>query len=549
MVTFEKVVLKNFLSFGEDPVEVLLNTDKITAIKGNNGAGKSTILDAIYFGLYGKSFRGTVLKNIINSKNKKNCLVELYFNISGKEYIIRRGLGPNLFEIYIDGNLKDISDVKTYQKNFISDILKIDEKTFRQLVVVGSSSYVPFLELSTGDRRIVVEQILRLDIFSKMNNIVNEKLSICSDKLLKAEHNKDTAVEKYNLATKMLSEDINEYKKQCLNLTEQNKNLKSEYEKLPEVDDEIKKIRESQSDLSNKIKDIEENKTKKSVELSTIKKHISYFDKNKKCPLCHQETSEEFLDDKKKKQHTLEVDIKKYEDDIYNFKKQHEEFDKNLSNFLSIIENKNNIIRQIDNNKKLIKKYVDIVKNKKEENNLEELKNDIDKFTKEYNNIDKIDKSLLYIKSILKDDGVKKVIIDKYLEKLNENINKYLEIINMPLQFSMNNKFEEKIINYTGKEYTLDNFSSGERLRINISIMFALRDFAKIYNSISTNLIFLDEFEQGVLDEGGISSMIDIILSLDKQNIFIISHNTENFDNIAGKTLNIKKENGISYVE
>ena len=551
MIYFKTVNIQNFLSFYGDPVQIDLCSYKITAIKGNNGVGKSSILDAIYFALYGKSFRGVKLQNMVNSKAKKGCMIELTLDISGKEYIIKRGLAPNIFEIYINGTLKDISaDVKTYQKNFITDILKIDEKTFRQLVVIGSSSYIPFLELSTGDRRVVIEQILRLDIFAKMNAIVNDKLNICCEKLVKAENDKRVAEEKYNLAYKMYSEDINEYKKQCLAIKASNEELKEKYLKLPDVSIEIQQIRDSQKDIQNKISDIEKNKAKNNSELTTIKKYVDYFEKNKVCPLCGQKPTSNFLDDKVKNSNVLKENIENFDKEIAELKESYNTFDTKLNSLLKTVEEKNNILTQIEYNKKQMKKYIDIVKNKKEVNNLDELKSDIEKYEKQYNSISKINTSLSYVKNILKDDGVKKVIINRYLQKLNEAIRHYLDIINMPIEFNLNNKFEETIVSNfnTEKDYQLENFSEGEKLRINISIMFALREFAKMYNSISTNLIFLDEFDNGVLDSEGLANMQDIILSLENTNIFIISHNVENFETLATNVLSLKKINGITEI-
>lgn len=550
MIVFKKVYIQNFLSFGEE-VEIGLNECGITAIRGSNGVGKSSILDAIYFGLYGKSFRGVNLRNLVNTRYGKNCLVKLDLEIGGKEYRVVRGISPSVFEIYMNGELKNISaDNKTYQKNFVTDVLKIDERTFRQLVVIGSSSYIPFLELSVGDRRVVIEQLLRLDIFAKMNMVVTDKLNLCSDKLVAADNNKRVAEEKYSLAKKMHEEDVNEYREQCKVLKEQNEELKKKYLEIPDVSDKIEEIRLSQKEIQGKISEIENDKSKKSAEVSTIDKYVEFFQKNRVCPLCHQKPEDNFLDGKEKDKQLLKKSIDKLTQDIEKFRSSYSELDKQLSEFLDIVDKKNKILSLADSNKRQIKKYIELINKKKEVNNLDELKSDIEKYSKEYDNIYKINSSLAYVKSILKDDGVKKIIINRYLQKLNESIRYYLDLINMPIVFSLNNKFEEEVTSSfsSGKDYQLENFSEGEKLRINISIMFALRDFSKTINSISTNLLFLDEFDSGVLDEDGLKNMQDIILSLKNCNVFIISHNVENFETISNRVLTLSKNNGITCI-
>lgn len=570
MIIFKRIKAQNFLSIGNDPIELSLNEYFITTVTGENGSAKSAIcIDSIFYALYGKSFRKVKLSNLINSINNKNLLVEIDFSINENEYKIIRGQKPNKFEIYINGSLKQqMPNVKDYQAYLTNHILKMDEKTFRQLVIIGSSSYIPFMSLSASERRIVIEDLLRIDIFSYMKDIVKQYISDNNSLITDISYKISSLNMKMEMQKKSDESKIDELKNIILeeeSIKQSFIEKKNDYEiqynnKLKEIDkDEIIKEKDKIDKVKDTINKFQQLKAKKSSVGDFIDEHISFFSNNTICPTCSQSIDKSF------------VQLKLTE--LYERKKNYQDFingiDKKISDLMT---DSQNLINSYNN---LIEKWNDLQETKKQisilESNIDLCDSKISTLYKRISNEEKNKKNdttiyqdelsvlendlknlqdksiaLSNISNLLKDDGVKSIIIKNYLPIMNTLIKKYLSIIDFNVNFELDENFNEIIKSKNKESFEYNNFSEGEHLRIDTAIMFAFRELAKIQSSISTNLLILDEFDRGTLDYQGFQSIVTILQSCKNENIFIISHSPDYFTTISDRTLTARKRNGFS---
>lgn len=570
MIVFKKISIKNFLSIGNKPVELELNTHNITSVSGENGASKSAIcIDSIFYALYGKSFRKVSLPKLINSYNKKGLWVELTFSVNQNEYRIVRGMKPNIFEIYVNGELKPpMANVKDYQSYLINHVLKMDEKTFRQLVVIGSSSYTPFMNLTAAERRVVIEQLLRIDIFSTMSQITKTYVSETNSLLTELKHQTDTLSLKIEMQKKndeallkQIESDIESKKHEVELLNNDKSKVEARYkDALSQIDrnymEELKtKSKKTKEDWNT----LEQLRMKKVSQGEQINKIMSFFEKNNICPTCTQKLEDSFVKEKMKELQEKKIkqnsDLKLFDDKIYELQQSYKQ---SVDAFNGIIQELNKAeeikreVSSIDSTIQFAMRQIHSLQDRleREKNTVSE---DVTSFIEELSVVRKSleecqrkKEALSIIQDLLKDDGVKSIIIKSYLNIINALISKYLNIIGYNVIFELDENFNETIKSKHMEAYEYNNFSEGERLRIDSAIMFAFRDLAKIQSSISTNILILDEFDHGTLDTQGFESIVEILRNCRDENIFIISHATDYFGAIADRNLVAVKKNNFS---
>lgn len=569
MLCINKIQYKNFLSSGNTFTEIDFTKTKTTLIVGKNGEGKSTTHSALIFGLYGKSNRNTTKRQLLNAINKKDLVVEVFFNIDGKDYKVIRGISPNIFEIWID-NVKqeELSAVKDQQKHLEQNILKMSFKTFNQVVVLGSNSFIPFMQLSASDRRDLVEELLDIRIFSSMNSIIKEKI-----KNLEKTHNeivfkKNSVSEKINMQqtfidslNKDAKQVISKKNKNITNLEQENNDITEQIQiTLTELEIQKEKINKI-SFSPKKIKSLLSIEGKLEQKKSNIISNVNFFTQNQTCPTCKQDLHVDF---KNKKIEDLESELLELNSGFEDLKKSlHEEEVKeiklkDIANTItelnsSILENQN----KIKNNNK-------IIKNIKEEINeilfkIENQNEETEKLNLLLKEEGKLSKSELKCKEVshyfqfahllMKDGGIKSRIIEKYLPIINTEINRYLQLMDLYLNFTLDEDFKESVKTPIHEDFSYGSFSEGEKQRISLSILFAWREVARLKNSINCNLLFLDEVFDSSLDSEGTEYLLKIINYVVKDtNIFVISHRIDELVDKFDRVLEVKKINGFSKV-
>jgi DNA repair exonuclease SbcCD ATPase subunit len=569
MLCINKIRYKNFLSSGNTFTEIDFTKTKTTLIVGKNGEGKSTTHSALIFGLYGKSNRNTTKRQLLNAINKKDLVVQVFFNIDGKDYKVVRGISPNIFEIWVnDVKQEELSAVKDQQKHLEQNILKMSFKTFNQVVVLGSNSFIPFMQLSASDRRDLVEELLDIRIFSSMNSIIKEKI-----KNLEKTHNeivfkKNSVAEKINMQQNFI-DSLNKDAKQVIlkknknitNLEQENDNITEQIQiTLTELEIQKEKINKI-SFSPKKIKSLLSIEGKLEQKKSNIISNVNFFTQNETCPTCKQDLHVDF---KNKKIEDLKSELLELNSGFEDLKKSlHEEEVKeiklkDISNTItelnsSILENQN----KIKNNNKIIKNIKEEINEIlfKIENQNEETKK-LNLLLKEE---EKLFKSELKCKEVshyfqfahllMKDGGIKSKIIEKYLPIINTEINRYLQLMDLYLNFTLDEDFKESVKTPIHEDFSYGSFSEGEKQRISLSILFAWREVARLKNSINCNLLFLDEVFDSSLDSEGTEYLLKIINYVVKDtNIFVISHRIEELVDKFDRILEIKKINGFSKV-
>lgn len=569
MIIFKSVEWKNFLSTGNSANKVLLDKSTTTLIIGKNGEGKSTILDALCFALFGKPFRNINKNQLINSINGKGCLVEVHFSINSKEYKIIRGIKPNIFEIYLNGELinQDAAS-RDYQKVLEQQILKLNYKTFTQVVILGSASFVPFMQLSSSQRREVIEDILDIRIFSTMNHLLKDKANETKSEITRIEseiHMAKTKVEGQHLLIKTLTDAKSDTIKSLLSKVQANNEEIQRSE--GQVATTLAEIATLQSQTANKSKidnDIEKAKGFKAKLVSQVEQfhdHAKFFNENSVCPSCtqgiphtHKET---ILDDLNMK---IEFENKRLSDLENIYSKLTDEL-KNVNEVLTEIVDKN-IQLSVHNstitllNKQNTELQAEIETSKADTGNVDDEKTKLKQLAKEA--LEKIStktslqeqRNLEEVANILlKDTGIKTAIIREYLPAMNKLINKYLNAMDAYIHFELDESFNEIVKSRYRDDFTYASFSEGEKMRIDLAILFTWRHIAKMKNSVNTNLLILDEIFDSSLDTAGTDYFLNLMNQLGEHtNIFVISHKGDQLFDKFRSVIKFEKVNDFSVI-
>ena len=556
---------KNFLSTGNNFTEIQLDRNPTTLIIGENGAGKSTILDALCFGLFGKPFRNISKGQLTNTVNNSSAMVELEFQIGTKEIKVRRGIKPNVFEIYINGKMyNQDANVRDYQKYLEQQILKLNYRSFTQVVILGSSTFVPFMQLKARHRREVVNEILDIQIFSIMNLLMRERIKTTTSDLRENEYQHELADEKITMQEKYI-EDTKKNKKKLItektNLIAgneedvfkqeaENKILKVSNEKyLNEITD-TDKVKEQYS----KMKDIRSTLVEKK---NTNSKMLHFFEENEDCPTCEQPllNAEEMISSKQKEVDKFTKALDELQDVLVKSKNRQTEIsgilEKIRANEVKAAQRNSSIVELEKFNSTLTNEIATLQSStvtKEEENKLKKLKKDFDFFDKEKNNLRE---ELTYseaARNMLQDTGIKTKVIKKYLPIMNKLINTYLNSMEFYVNFTLDENFNETIKSRYRDEFTYASFSEGEKMRIDLALLFTWRAIAKMKNSTNTNLLILDEIFDSSLDGTGTDEFLKILNTLGNENVFVISHKQDALADKFRSTIRFEKIKNFSHV-
>lgn len=553
MIKFKSVRYKNFLSTGNKVSEVRIDDTRTSLIIGTNGAGKSTFMDAISFGLFGKPFRKVKLDQMVNSINKKNCMVELEFETGGKEYLIKRGLRPAKFEIYVNGEMNDQMASARDSQDFLERyVLRMNEKAFRQIVVLGSGSFIPFMRLSAGDRRNIIEDLLDIQIFSLMNDIVKQRISDNGSRLIEVDHK----IELLNQSIQLQEDHLKEIQDNNAEAVKEKKaELKKAKKQIEGIKKEIEELQDQVQDYNphkKKQRKLEEYKSKISSNQTHILGQIKLVNENSECPECTQEISEEHKNNVTEKLGEKSDELKGAISDIdKEIIELAERIDK-IEDILTRISEKNNSIMGI--NEYITQIETGIVESAKKPKNdqaeLTKTKEDLDEARTTKYEIQDQKHHLNTVQELLKDTGIKTIIIRNYLPLINQLINKYLSALNFYINFELDEAFNETIKSRGRDAFQYGSFSEGEKLRIDLALLFTWREVAKLKSSVATNLLVLDEIFDSSLDSTGVEDFLGILNSLgDDTHAFVISHKGDQILDKFGRVISIQKDGNFSRIE
>ena len=556
---------KNFLSTGNNFTEIQLDRNPTTLIIGENGAGKSTILDALCFGLFGKPFRNISKGQLLNTVNGSSAMVELEFRIGTKEIKVRRGIKPNVFEIYINGKMyNQDANARDYQKYLEQQILKLNYRSFTQVVILGSSTFVPFMQLKARHRREVVNEILDIQIFSIMNLLMRERIKTITADIRENEYQHELAEEKITMQEKY----IKDTKSNKKNLITEKTNLMAGNEEevfKQEANNKILKV-ENETYISQitdtdkvkeqfeKMKDIQSTLTEKK---NTNSKMLTFFEDNDICPTCEQplDNAEEMISAKQQeveKFTTALNDLTKVLAKSQNRQKEIKDIhDRIRTNEVKMAQS-NSSIKELEKFNATLASEIKALESgtvtKEEENKLKKLKKDFGFFDKEKS---KLREDLTYseaARNMLQDTGIKTKVIKKYLPIMNKLINTYLNSMEFYVNFTLDENFNETIKSRYRDEFTYASFSEGEKMRIDLALLFTWRAVAKMKNSTNTNLLILDEIFDSSLDGTGTDEFLKILNTLGDENVFVISHKQDALADKFRSTIKFEKVKNFSHV-
>jgi DNA repair exonuclease SbcCD ATPase subunit len=568
MILFEKIRWKNFLSTGNQYTEINFQKDSTTLIVGTNGAGKSTILDALTFSLFGKPFRKINKPQLLNSTNERDCRVEVEFFIGATQWKVVRGIKPNIFEIWRNDAILDQTAASIDQQKWLEqNILKMNYKSFTQIVILGSSTFVPFMQLPAAHRREVIEDLLDIKIFSSMNTIIKDKIRVLKEDIKVYELKKETLKDKLEMQKNFIEELENRG----------NVRINSNQEKITNLDAEIgiymnmnasteedifkyTKEQEYVTGAAEKLRKLGNLKGKISQKVSTITQEHMFFTENTVCPTCKQSIEEDFrinkITDAQNKAKELQSGYKELEDAIKGEEERERQFTALSKEIIKLTHgiSQNNIKisgcqRQIRDFENEIQTLTNQLKNRNTEHEkLESFNADLQKTYDELvSQKDKI-KYYDFTYGLLKDGGVKTKIIKKYLPLINQQVNRYLQMMDFYINFTLDEEFNETVQSPIHEDFTYASFSEGEKQRIDLALLFTWREVAKFKNSVSTNLMILDEIFDSSLDSQGTEEFLKIIRYVVKNaNIFVISHKTGLEDKFES-VLRFEKTKGFSHI-
>ena len=568
MILFKTIRWRNFLSTGNQFTEVNFRDANTNLIVGTNGSGKSTILDALTFVLYNKPFRKINKPQLVNSVNEKDCLVEIEFSVGKREYKVVRGIKPNIFEIWIDGKVQDQdSAAQDQQKKLEEGILKLNYKSFTQTVILGSATFVPFMQLTSAHRREIVEDLLDIKIFSTMNNILKERMRRTNELIREYSIKKDMIEEKIEMQENFIK-DLDKSGKDRIQRKETNiETIENEIDELNTdnestlvtIERDIQPKLEELSSTNSTLKKLNSIKAKLEQKIQTIVSDHKFFQENDVCPTCTQSIGEEFrlskVSEIEEKSKELQKGYQELEDTIQSELKKDEEFAEYSSKLNGLNSNisYNNVKisglnKQIKSLKNEIKEIEEQIQNRNSERKtLETLIKDLDTIEKERSKEKEQVNYYEFAHSLMKDGGVKSKIIKKYLPLMNQQINKYLQMMDFYINFTLDEEFKEVIKSPVHEDFSYESFSEGEKMRIDLSLLFTWRDIAKLRNSASTNLLILDEIFDSSLDGAGTDFFTNIIrYTVQDAHVFVISHKTDDLMDKFEKVIKFDKIKGFS---
>ena len=561
MIVFKTLRYKNFLSSGNTFTDVDFTKAKSTLVVGHNGAGKSTMLDALSFGLFGKPHRKISKAQLVNSINQKQAMVEVDFTIGQSYFKLVRGIKPNIFEIWKDNKMINQSSHATeYQKILEQNILKLNHKSFHQVVVLGSSSFIPFMQLNAGHRRDVIEDLLDINIFSKMNVILKEKNSTLKDKSQSINTNIELCKTKIEQQSKYIrdiaaltSENKKKYEKQIQSaelkiqkLQDHNNQLSTELETAGDID---------LTELQTKKNNVIAAKAEKKQELKAVAKRGLFLENNDECPTCEQpiQHKDKLVSETKTEALQIESKLSGIENDYKDIETQITELQKVITKVnekTNVINSNNREIQSLNQSNNDLRSYLS-----------EEVSTDLDAARLELQNIStdkedlieerlKVTEQINYngvIAEMLRDTGIKTKIIKQYLPAINKLVNQHLQVLDFFVSFDLDESFQETIRSRFRDDFTYESFSEGEKQRIDLSLLFTWRQIAKMKNSVSTNLLILDETFDSSLDHDGVENLLKILNTLGEDtNTFIISHKGDILDGKFDAKIEFVKERNFS---
>ena len=547
MILFEKIRWKNFLSTGNQFTEVNFTLNATNLIIGTNGAGKSTVLDALTFSLFGKPFRKINKPQLINTVNEKDCRVEVEFSVGKIEWRVVRGIKPAIFEIYRNGALLDQSSAALDQQKWLEQtVLKMNYKSFTQIVILGSSTFVPFMQLPAAHRREVIEDLLDIKIFSSMNTIIKDKIRVIRDEVKTLELKKESLNDKVQMQKEFIEElenrgkeNIKDKEISIMSLTEESGLLMNDNESLEEPLRKYIREQDQITGYADKLRKLGNLKGKISQKVSTITKEHKFFTENTVCPTCTQEIDEDFrinrINDAQSKAKELQSGYKELEEAIKEEEERERQFltlSKEISKLTNGISQNNIKIsgcqRQIRNLESEIQTITNQLENRNTEH--EKLEQFRDSLQNTYEDLSTKKDSINYYDftySLLKDGGVKSKIIKKYLPLINQQVNRYLQMMDFYINFTLDEEFNETVQSPIHEDFSYASFSEGEKMRIDLALLFTWREVARFKNSVNTNLLIMDEVFDSSLDGFGTEEFLKIIRYVIRDaNIFVISHKT-----------------------
>ena len=568
MITFKKIKWKNFLSTGNNWTEIDFQHSNTNLIIGTNGAGKSTILDALTFVLFNKPFRKINKPQLLNTVNEKDCLVEIEFSVNSRDYLVRRGIKPNVFDIEVNGvSLHKEADDRANQKILEENILKVNYKSFTQIVILGSSTFVPFMQLTTANRREVIEDLLDIRIFSAMNNLIKDKIRTQKDQIKSLELKKETLKDKMKMQQNFIEElenrgnaNVNANKEKIANLNGEIGNYMDENAKTEEQIFAYSKEQQEVIGADDKLVKLNNLKGKISQKVSSITKEHKFFTENTVCPTCTQTIEEEFrlnrIADAQNKAKELQKGFQELEETIKLEQERERQFtvlSKEITKLNHEISQNNTRIslnqRQIRDLENEIQTITQNLANRNTEH--EKLEEFRDNLQKTFEDLSKKKEEIVYYDfaySLLKDDGVKTKIIKKYLPFINQQVNRYLQMMDFYINFHLDEEFNETVKSPIHEDFSYSSFSEGEKMRIDLALLFTWREVARVKNSVNTNLLIMDEVFDSSLDGFGTDEFLKIIRYVIKDaNIFVISHKADLHDKFES-VIRFEKVKGFSRI-
>jgi DNA repair exonuclease SbcCD ATPase subunit len=568
MIVFRKLRFKNFLSTGNFFTEIQFDKSPNTLIVGSNGAGKSTMLDALCFALFNKAFRNITKPQLVNSINEKECVVEIEFDAHNKSYKIVRGIKPNTFEIYCNGELiNQDAAIRDYQEYLEKFILKLNYKSFTQIVILGSASFVPFMQLSATDRRAIIEDLLDIGIFSTMNGLLKDKVAMNKEELTANKYDIEISTQKFEMQEKHIQQvkqnnddKVKEYEAEILS---NNDTVQSLHGKIGTIQEEIDILQgqiSSKTQLEAKLKEISKIESKVETNLSKFRKDIGFFEQNDHCPTCRQTITMEV---KEKELETLQGKVTECEHGLSQIESKLVEEQNKLNAMIEVQKQIQSLNIQVAQNNTTINetnKYIG--KLQKQIEALQNTQHNLEDATEKLNQIKElvalneskrkelIDEKTYYDAAsiLLKDTGIKTKIVRQYLPVINKLVNKYLASMDFFVNFNLDESFKETIKSRHRDEFSYASFSEGEKQRIDMALMLTWRAVAKLKNSANTNLLILDEVFDSSLDANGTEYLMNLLHLLEDVNLFVISHKGDILQDKFRSIIKFEKVNNFSRI-